>query len=160
MPMETLILKPSKAKWFGVSLIGLLFTAGGILMIKDGQGLMAWFVTLFFGAVAAIGLYNMISSDNYLKLDAHGFEQRMMGRSLKVPWSDIVDFGLVRVAGNTFVTFTQASYLDTRIGKFNKNLVGATSQLSDNFGMKPRELAELMATYWQAAKDQDTDYPQ
>ena len=129
-------------------------------MIKDNQGLMAWFVTLFFAPVAAVGLYNVFSSSNYLKLDAHGLEQRMLGRSLKVPWSDIVDFGLVRISGNTFVTFTQASQLNTKMGQFNQNLVGATSQLSDNFGMKPRELAELMASYWQAAKDHDTGYPQ
>lgn len=158
--MKTLILKPSKAKWFGVSLIGLLFTVGGIFMIRDNPELTAWFVTLFFGTVAGVGLYNLISSSNYLKLDAHGLEQRMMGRSLTVAWSDIVEFGLVRISGNTFVTFTQTSHLDTRIGKFNKNLVGATSQLSDNFGMKPRKLAELMASYWQAAKDRDTNYPQ
>ena len=158
--MKTLILKPSKTKWLGVSLIGLLLTVGGIFLIRDEQGLMAWLITLFFGAVAGIGLYNLFSSSNYLKLDTHGLEQRMMGRSLKVAWGDIVEFGLIRVSGNTFVTFTQTSQLNTRMGRLNKNLVGATSQLSDNFGMKPQALVELMVRYWQAAKEQDINNSQ
>lgn len=153
--METRILRPSKVKWFCVSLIGVAFTVGGVFLIANGRGAMAWFVTLFFGAVAAVGLYILVSSNTYLKLTEDGFEQCMMGRSFKVAWSDIVDFGLVTIWGNTFVTFTQTSQADSQMGNFSQRLIGATGQLSDNFGMKPQKLMALMESYWRVSnKDQ------
>ena len=151
--METRILRPSKTKWFGVMLVGLLLGAGGVIMIMDGKGPMGWFITLFFGLVGAVGLYNAVTPYNYLKLEENGLEQKMMGRTLRVEWTDIVEFGLARVSQNTFVTFTQASKLESKMGKVNKKLVNATSQLSDNFGMEPKALVDLMVVYWRAAME-------
>ena len=103
-------------------------------MLLDDQGLKAWFVILFFGLVTGTALFTLFSKSNYLLLDQNGFEQKMMGRSAKFRWANVAEFGVIRIAGNTFITFQQRS-------------PNVSQQLADNFGMQPLMLIELMEQY-------------
>ena len=78
-------LKPSKLKWFMVTLIGALFTAGGGMMISEGnETAKGWFVTLFFALVALVGILQLTGVGTYLKLGPDGFEAKSLGRGYQV----------------------------------------------------------------------------
>jgi len=143
---ETMTLRPSPLKWVSVSLGGLLFTAGGILMIVTGEGAMAWFCTIFFGIVAATGLY-MLLGGSYLKLTGEGFEQKMMGRTMVCRWQDVSPFGVWVVSGNRFVSFDRVQDQGKTIARVNQALAGRSASLGDSFGMKAEKLAELMNAF-------------
>ena len=85
-------LYPSRAKWLLIFLIGALFAAGGILMIRDGRA-SGWFVAGFFGIVAVIAVVVMLPGANGLVLDREGFTAKAFFREHHTRWVDTRGFG-------------------------------------------------------------------
>lgn len=56
---EPLLLRPGRLKWSAVSAGGILFVAGGGLMIVDGAP-EGWAAAIFFGLVAVVGVLNLL----------------------------------------------------------------------------------------------------
>ena len=157
---EHLVLKSSRVKWFFVTFGGLVFVFGGFLMISSGdEPAKAWLVTLFFAAVALIGLFQLIKPMT-LELGPDGFVQRTMGRTMSYRWDEVSEFGVYTIrtrliATNSFVNFTPLSKMDTKTAKVSRALTGGAAQLSDTFGFKAHELAEVMNQYRQKALSQN-----
>ena len=148
---EEMILRPSKVKWGVLFLIGFLFAAGGVWMIQDGEP-KGWLVALIFGSFTAIAIVPLFSPHAYLRLDRNGFEQAFMGRSFSCDWRDVSEFHVWSMrhgffVTNRFVGFTRREDEGKLITKFNKAMVGGASQLSDTYGMKAQDLANLMNAY-------------
>lgn len=145
---ETRILYPGKLKWGLVSLIGLSFALGGVFMIRDGQGGMAWFVTIFFGLTAVVGLLQLFGKGSSLTLTREGFQIRNMGRDMKlVRWQECSGFGVASVGAAKMIVYDHLHDRDKALGQVNQSLVGGSSALPDTYGMKPQELADLMNAY-------------
>ena len=139
--------RPSKLKWFFVTLIGVLLGAGGVLMIADGKGATGWFVTGFFALVAGVGLLQLFGNSSYLELRKDGFTSRSMGRGFEERWENCSEFGVARVGHNDMVVFNRMRDEGKAMGKINKALSGGSAALPDTYGMKGPELAALMNAY-------------
>lgn len=140
-------LKPSKLKWFAITLIGVLFTAGGGMMIAEGnQVAKGWFVTLFFALVGLVGLLQLTGIGTYLKLGPDGFEAKSLGQGHHVAWVDCSEFSVSSLHRNKMVVFTRRA--DTgRLASANMAVLGAASALPDTYGLTAERLAELMNAY-------------
>jgi hypothetical protein len=149
--MEPTILYPSRLKWIGVSLIGFLFSAVGVWMIVDGDGIKAWFCAIFFAAVFITGVLQLLPGTGYLKLDAEGLEFKTLGRSKQVSWGEISGLGTWRHQNNTFVTFEIGT--TGKMANLNRSITGTDNMLPDTYGKKAEDLIALMseyiAAYWE-----------
>ena len=148
LPNEV-VLKASPLKWIGILSLCALFVWGGFLLLSDGDNkLAAWICFLLFGVVGVpVSLFQLIRPGR-LTLDEKGFEQVMMGRSLKCNWHDVSDFGVMRVSRNKFVSFSQAKDEGKVMANLSKTITGNHSgALGDTFGMKAKDLAELMNAF-------------
>lgn len=148
---ETLELRGSRRKWFGMLALTAPFTFIGIFMITEGEAVMGWICTIFFGLCALIFILQLIKPGR-LTLGPDGFEQVMTGRTLTCRWEDVSDFGVYAMKTNfvttsKFVCFNRRVDEGKRMAAVNQALVGATAQLSDSFGMKTEALADLMNAF-------------
>lgn len=149
---DEIILKPSPKKWIGVAVIGAIFVAIGIMMISQGDLLLGWLGTLFFGAVLVTALLQLFSKATFLKLGPAGFEQRIMGRHMVCRWEDVSEFGVWGmsaggVATNSFVSFDRREDEGRTLTTINRSISGASAMLGDNYGMKSEDLAVLMNAF-------------
>ena len=143
-------MRPSRKKWFGIFLIGALFTATGIWLIAKEGGAMPWFCTIFFGFVAGVSLVQMFGS-SYLHLHLEGFEQNMMRRKLECRWDEVSDFHVWATGGSRFVSFNRIHDQGKTIAKVNQMLSGGSASLGDSFGMSAEALADLMNAFRERA---------
>ena len=143
---EQMTLYPSKLKWIGVSAIGFVFVAGGLIWALQEPGITPWICIAFFALVAGTGLVQLLGGSS-LQLDSEGFEQNMLGRKFACRWEDVSEFGTWRVSGNQFVVFNRVKDRGTVMGPLNESLTGASAQLGDTFGMKAEDLAETMNAF-------------
>ena len=139
---DEMLLRPSKLKWMGVLAVGVILGLGGVLMLVEEGGVMPWFCIIFFGLVAATAFVQLLGG-SYLRLDADGFEQSMIGRKMNCRWDEVSSFGVWSMSGNKFVTFNRAGDSGKVMTAVNTSIAGASSQLGDTFGMK----AEAAATH-------------
>ncbi|MEO1405740.1 MAG: hypothetical protein AAFV54_04530 [Pseudomonadota bacterium] len=146
---ETLILKSSRLKWFGLlALTAPLFASGVALVLIGDAGWLGWLGLIFFGACEAVFLYQLIWPGQ-LTLNEDGFEQVLVGRKLAHKWTDVLSFDVYGLKSgflttNQFVCFDRVEDDGKAVASINRALVGASAQLGDTFGMKAVELAALM----------------
>lgn len=145
---STLTLTSSRLKSTLFGLICLIFVLMGIWILSDPENaLMGWFTIAFFGLGLAIFIMQLIRPGR-LTLDQNGFEQVILGRSLTCKWTEVSDFGVLKVKHNKFVSFSRQQDEGKMLAGVSKTLTGGHSgMLGDSFGMKPKELAILMNEY-------------
>ena len=131
LPNE-MILKPSRKKWFWVFLGGAVFCAGGIFLIREGEGLIGWLCLIFFGLTAVIAAIQLIGVGSYLSLTTDGFEQSMFGRKNSWQWQDVSDFRVWTIkqgfiTTNSFVSFDARQDEGKAIADINVAISGGLS---------------------------------
>jgi hypothetical protein len=140
------VLRPAR-KWGFLRLaLGLLFTAGGLGMIRDEQGAAGWFCALFFGLCSLVFAVQLWPGGSYLRLSPDGFEVRLLLRRWPlVRWERVSEFRVAAVpgAGRT-VVYSPDPPARPGLAAVNRALVGETDGLPDNFGRSPEELAQLL----------------
>ena len=151
---EQIVLYPGKLKWSLVSLTGLSFAALGVMLIFRGEGIMAWLITAFFGAVGGGGLLQLLGKGSNLTLDAQGFRVLQFGRDQgQISWLECSGFGTARIGGNNMVVYDRAQDEGTKMAVVNRALAGGSAALPDTYGMKVGDLATLMNAYRDKAVD-------
>lgn len=158
---DEMLLRPGKLKWLGVLAIGLVFVVLGGVMISAGDDLLlAWACTVFFAVVAGTALYMLTTRSNYLKLSNTKFEQSLMGRRMMCRWDEVSNFGVWSVASNKMVAFNRFEDKGKAIASINQAISGGSASLGDTFGMKAKDLVQLMNAFRDralAAKGQHDD---
>ena len=84
---------PSKAKYLLMLSGSLLFTAGGVWMAYDGEG-MGHFAYLFFGLCSVLSVIMLLPDANYLKLRDDEFEVGRVFRKHCVKGEDVKNFAI------------------------------------------------------------------
>jgi hypothetical protein len=141
------VLNADARKWTTVSLIGAGFLAIGLLMIINKGDFLAWFVTLFFGGVAATGIYQLFGPGSHLELNPDTFTVSSLGRQFTERWDECADFAVYRTGHNRLVAYDRAGDVETHMAEMNRMLSGRSASLPDTFGMKAQALADLMNAY-------------
>ena len=146
---KKMVLKASPLKWIGMLLLCALFVWGGFLLLSDDENkLAACICLLLFGVVGVpVSLFQLIRPGR-LTLDEKGFEQVMMGRTLKCNWEDVSDFGVFRIKRTKLVSFSNSQDQGKLLAQVSTTLTrGHSGALGDTFGMKAEDLAELMNAF-------------
>jgi hypothetical protein len=147
---DTLLLRPSRGKALLMLTIGVAFTAGGALLVREGKTL-GWFVLIFFALCTVIFVTLLLPNAAYLKLSPEGFEVRSMFRSFRNRWSDVASFHAGRVGLNPMVmiTFAPSYAAGRKVRAVAEALTGGEGGLPDTYGRSAKDLAELLNT-WRA----------
>ena len=145
--MREITFYPSKAKHLRMLSVSLLFTAVGVWMAYDGEG-MGHFVYLVFGLFSVVGVIMLLPDANYLKLRDDEFEFGRIFRKHCVKWEDVENFeiwtfidlpGSIKQVGWNYKEGVEVS----KFVRINK-MVGIDDTLDDTYGMKTEELLSLM----------------
>ena len=146
---DTMTLTSSRLKTFGLLLICLIFVATGLWMTTTDpeNKLMGWFCAAFFGLGLPVFIMQLLRP-GHLTLSKDGFEQVILGRTLACKWTEVSEFGIVKIKRNKFVSFSRYEDEGKMLAGISKSMTGgASGMLGDNFGMKTTELAMLMNDY-------------
>jgi len=152
----------SRAKWWFMTLLALLLTAGGLFMTVAGLrlhdpniriliGIGAGIVgTIFFGAGTVMGVTIILNpAASFLRLDKSGFEFSNMTRRGTFTWDQVSDFNIYSGRGSRVVMFRAASLHQSLLKKINTGLTGGRNGfLPDTYGLSADDLIQLM-TMWQ-----------
>ena len=143
---ETMSLKPSKLKWAMVLLVSLAFVAGVIFIIPpDEDPMMRWLTIGFFSLCAAASLLGLFGVGG-LDLDRDGFDVVTLGKKkTRRTWRECSEFSVIKLPrGGRFVGFSSETDSRKMAAGLARSLVGETGMLPDKYGMKAKDLADLM----------------
>ena len=141
---DRLSLKPSKLKWTIVLVICLGFVGVGLFIIPPEEDqTMRWLTVGFFGVGVVASLPGLLGMGG-LDLDRDGFTISAMGRKARRSWRECSEFSILSMRGGSFVGFSSKTD-ETKMGaSLARGLVGETGMLPDKYGMKAKDLADLM----------------
>lgn len=135
--------------WVKVTIFSLIVVLGGEIFLFFDSFLMLW---MFLSILTVLGIISSVISllpnTSFLKLTKEGFEIKNSYQSSFVKWSDVEVFRFAynyNIGPNRVVfTFSKGCnpYKLTKILSYT--VVGNQADLPNNYGMKPRELAQLM----------------
>ena len=145
------MLRPSKRKVLLLLAICLSFTAVGVAMLLEGEGLSAWFAASFFGLGLAVSLANLWPGASYLKLTPTGMECRSLFRRWSMPWKAVGEFGVAQARYKKIVVINLSDWGYPQQADINLWLTGATHALPDTYGLKAEELAKLLNEWRRSA---------
>ncbi|HTM51614.1 MAG TPA: hypothetical protein VL285_23125 [Bryobacteraceae bacterium] len=139
-------MRPARKRGFPGLALALLFTAGGVLMIRDKQGGAGWFCALFFGLCSLVFALQLWPGASYLRISTEGFEMRvLLRRRPLVRWDRVSEFRVAALPGaGRMVVYSPDPPPQPGLAAVNRALVGETDALPDNFGRSPEQLAELL----------------
>lgn len=137
-------LKPSKLKWAGVLLICLGFVAAALFLIPQEENPIMWWLTVIFFGIGAFASLPGLLAVGGLELDPEGFTIRHWGRNTRRAWRECSEFSILDMRGGPFVGFTSETDARNPASGISRGLVGQTGMLPDKYGMKARDLADLM----------------
>ena len=141
---EKLSLKPSKLKWATVLLISLSFVLLALFVIPpDEDPMMRWLAIGFFGLGVLASIPGLLGVGG-LELDGEGFTISAMGRKTRRTWRECSEFSILKMRGGSFVGFSSETDAKNPASGVSRSLVGETGMLPDKYGMKARDLADLM----------------
>jgi hypothetical protein len=143
-------LRPSRKKWWKLTIGGAAFTVIGILLSFRGD-VVGMFGVAFFGICTATGVITLLPGASSLQLDEKGFGFTRFFRTQKFLWSEVGDFGVwtfSRIIKGEGVVFNVAKSRLNILEKINTALAGRNGYLPDAYGLTSEELVQLM-TAWQ-----------
>lgn len=145
MNTEEQILRPKNPKTILLALVSLVFTIGGIFIVKD-ESLKGWLIISFFGLCFLVFLVQLLPGSTQLKLTKKGFIMTSLFRSHFTKWTDIKTFQTGYLGSNKTVMF---DYIDNHKKHstakiFSKQLSGSHGALPSTYGLKATELIRLM----------------
>ena len=156
-----LVLTPRPWKWLGVLMVSLVLGFGGWLMVTDpdadARRGMGWFCLLFFGLAALVAIIQLISGSSRVVVTSQGIHQTAMYKRHFFAWADIERFGVAewtqwhgpfrqrhRLVGIRFKAGSHVGKRWRRASLLSEALVGYHGALSDNYGYKHQDLADLL----------------
>ncbi|PYJ03749.1 MAG: hypothetical protein DME25_11360 [Verrucomicrobia bacterium] len=144
-------LYPKKSKTVLLFIVCLAFVAGGLWLGRKGDK-VGWLCAGFFGLGIPVFLLQLHPKCSSLTVTEEGMEIRSLFRSSKVRWSDISDFGVstLRQQGlpvNRMVGFNYSAAYQraSKARSVAKALAGFEGALPNTYGLRPEELAQLLA---------------
>ena len=144
--MEEVTLYPNKAKHVRMLVGSLLFTAGGVWMVRAGEP-MGHLAYVFFGLTSVTAMIQMLPGASYLKLRDDEFEFGRLFRKHCVKWEVVERFGIWTVSNNSTVGWNYKERVEvSKFVKMNRRL-GIDDCLADTYGMKEEKLLSLMNEY-------------
>ena len=154
-----LVLHPSKRKMIVLLLVSLIFVAIGIFALRERDWGVGLSCTILFGLGAAIFASQLRPGAAYLKLTPEGFILCSLFRVHPLtPWNQVRNFRVAALppAGKRMVVYDSESPKNEGVRRLNRELIGASDGLPDNYGMKYQELADLMNA-WQSRAVREHD---
>ena len=139
-----LVLTPGWGKLAKVTFTGLLFVGAGLFILKTGG---PWYVGGLVIASGGLGIaiiaVNHLPGASFLRLEDDGFRYASLFRQHFIPWANITQFVVARIANRTLVGW---NYIvpKSRLTGFNQTHAGCDAALPDTYGLKPKELADLL----------------
>jgi hypothetical protein len=147
-----LVLRPSKGKMILLLLVSLVFVAIGIAALAHRDWGVGLSCTILFGFGVVVFAYQLSPGASYLKLTRRGFVVVSFFRpSPLIEWNQVRDFRVASLPpmGKRMVVYDSGNPARPGLAQLNRDLIGASSGLPDNYGMKYQELADLMNA-WQS----------
>ncbi len=144
-----LILRPSKLKTLVLLIICLVFSFGGIFLIREGNN-MGWLVFSFFFIGVIVFIITLLPNSSYLKISAEGIEiKTLFKKSQMISWGVIDEFGAAYIGVNKMVTINfNENYNQQKVGRnLASSLTGFEGALPDTYGMDASKLANLLNDY-------------
>jgi len=154
---DEIILKPSKAKWSGGLLLGLMGVVGGALVVshplKESYFWIACLCIVFFGFLVIGSIMQLFLGHYFLRIGAQGIQYRSLRGTHFFNWFDIDEFGVCKfrtyLSGIQHQRKTVGFKMSKKIkhgwfGGLTKRIYGYDMFLPDNYGMKYEELAKLL----------------
>ena len=144
-------LHPKRSKMLLLFLLCSAFTAGGILMIRDGAK-AGWFVAGFFSLGILVPLLQLFPKSSFLTVDEDGIEFAGLFRKCRLKWRDISEFGVysrksIGIGMTVGINYSGSYERYPKLRAANKALVGFEAALPDTYGLPAAELASLLASY-------------
>lgn len=145
MREEIKILRPNPIKTIAFLIVGALFVVIGFYLMEENP-FMAWIAIIFFGSGVIVFAIQLMPDSSILKLSNDGFEVKNLFKSDFTKWSDVNQFR-VGYAGQTKMVMFDFSrdHKKHNVGKkVAKFLSGNEGALPETYGMKAKDLSELM----------------
>ena len=150
MKEEKKILRPNPLKTIGLLIVSVLFVTCGFYLI-DKNPFLAWMIITFSCLGVIVFSIQLIPNSSHLKLTREGFEVKNLFKSDFTKWSDIEKFR-VGYAGRTRMVMYDYSkeFKKYKVGKkIAKSLSGSEGALPNTYGMKAKNLVQLM-NHWKS----------
>ncbi len=132
--MEKIIVKNSIRKYVLLSILTLIFVAGGIFILFVGKDLEAtiisWLSIIFFGFGQIVFLFQIFDSRPRIVIGDEGIFDRTLDIGV-IEWQDIEDAYLNSVFGNDFISLvlkdnekylSRTSKIKAKVAKYNSVL--------------------------------------
>ena len=145
LPPLPLTLRPTRLRTALLLLGSLGFTALGVFMARDGE----WLGYLV-GGLFALGLpvfaVQLHPRAAYLLLNEEGFTYCSLFRVQNVRWADVQGFGVIAVNSFRMVAwnFVPGHPRTGQARRLSQAVSGYEAALPDTYGLKPKELANLL----------------
>lgn len=145
MSQAELIIHGSPKKAVVLLLIALALVAGGVFLILQGER-FGWLVAGFFALGIPLALFMLRPNSTYLRLDRDGVELSRPFKPVRLKWSDVDEFHVVRMYGNKFIGIRySASYPGTPTArKLASAITGVEGALPDHFTIPPEEVCQTL----------------
>jgi hypothetical protein len=152
------ILKSKPIKWILLLLGSVAFTVLiTIIMFEENDYRLILGLLLFVPGIL-ISLINLFTGGPSLIINDKGFRVKNFASNFFMPWNAVEEFAPVHIAyGQTMVGFNftpqgktwyEENYpTGSKLIDSARSLTGVDGAISDNFGMKTAELAELLNEY-------------
>jgi hypothetical protein len=126
-------------------IVSLVFVAGGVAMARD-EPVMGSVCAVFFGICAAVAVVGTLPGSSYLELRDDGFVTCSLYRKHFIRWEQIQQFVIYRIQHSEKVgwRYSPAAGVSTFGRRLSSTLAGVEGGLPDTYGLKPRELLDLM----------------
>jgi hypothetical protein len=143
-PQTTIVLRPSRARWLAAFAGCLVFTAIGVMLIRDGAA-VGWLVAGVCGLAALGCAVVLLPGSAYLKVRRDGFVFGTLFRRWYLPWTAVGPFSVARVGSGDLVVFDIIDPAQMpRLPGLPATEAGANAGLPDTYGLAARELATVL----------------
>ncbi len=145
-PGEVLLLPVRRGIWWLVLLCCALFVAIGVGMIHSEEKLGGWLAVGFFGFGALVAVIVLFMAGRwYLFLSSEGLTQKMSFRTWSLRWSEVSEFQPVYMGvGMVAFDLIGDAQRPSALRKFNRETFGFEAAIACEYGLKAKELAELL----------------
>jgi hypothetical protein len=143
-PQTTVVLRPSRARWLAAFAGCVVFTAIGVMLIRDGAA-VGWPVAGVCGLGALGCAIVLLPGSAYLKVRRDGFVFGTLFRRWDLPWTAVGPFSVARVGRDEIVVFDIIDPAQMpRMAGLPALPAGANAGLPDTYGLSAGELASVL----------------
>ena len=145
LPSLPLTLRPTRVRTALLLLTCLGFTALGVFMGRDGKWL-GYLIGGLFGLGVPVFVLQLHPRAAYLLLNEEGFTYCSLFRAQAVLWVDVEGFGVIAINAFRMVAwnFVPGHPSTGRARMLSQAVSGYEAALPDTYGLKPKELANLL----------------